>query len=96
MEMLFYTLGVLLLTLGLIVASYLDRVYRELGRVTSGRIHEHLQTFESEIETRFRMERNRAALALNLLARLWLVLVATAIALGVVFLFPEHGNQLSK
>lgn len=88
MEILLYTLGVLVLTAGLVVASYLDRVYREMGRVTTGRTHEHLETFEADIEPLFRIDRARAALGFSLLARLWLVLVATLTALGVVYFVP--------
>jgi CBS domain containing-hemolysin-like protein len=83
MSILLYTLGVLALTAGLAVVSYLDRVYREMGRVSSGRIREHLNTFEAEIEPRFKMDRGRAALTFTLLARLWLVLVAAVTALAV-------------
>ena len=83
MHVLLYTLGVLALTAGLAVVSYLDRVYREMGRVSSGRIREHLDTFEAEIEPRFKMDRGRAALGFSLLARLWLVLVAAVTALAV-------------
>jgi len=90
MEILLYTLGVLLLTVGLVVASYLDRVYREIGRVSTGRTREHLERFEAEIEPMFRMDRARAGLAFSLLARLWLVLVATLTALGVVFFVPSR------
>ena len=79
-----YTIGVLLLTGGLPVFSYLDRVYRELGRVNVGRSHEHLEIFETTIEPRFRMERARGAATFNLLARLWLVLVAAMTAHGVI------------
>jgi CBS domain containing-hemolysin-like protein len=88
MPILFYTIGVLALSAGLVVLSYLDRVYRELGRVYTGRIHDHLDTFELEIEPRFKMDRRRAALAFSLLARLWLVLVAAVTARGVGFFVP--------
>jgi len=90
MQILLYTLGVLLLTAGLVVASYLDRVYRELGRVTTGRVREHLQKFETDIEPLFKLDRARAGLAFSLLARLWLVLVATVTALGVVYFVPDR------
>ncbi len=59
MPIFLYTLGVLALTIGLAVFSYLDRVYREFGHVTTGRIHRHLETFEAEIEPRFKMERRQ-------------------------------------
>lgn len=90
MDILLYTLGVLVLTTGLVVASYLDRVYREMGRVTTGRTRKHLEAFEAEIEPRLKMDRTRAALAFSLLARLWLVLVATLTALGVVLFVPDR------
>jgi hypothetical protein len=83
-----YTVGVLALTVGLTIFSYLDRVYRELGRVWSGRVHAHLDLFEAEIEPRLHMERHQAAQMFNLLARLWLVLVAAVTARGVLFFVP--------
>ncbi|HUJ29966.1 MAG TPA: hemolysin family protein [Candidatus Acidoferrum sp.] len=88
LKMFLYTLGVLALTAGLPVFAYLDRVYRELGTITTGRIHEHLQTFEADIEPRFKMDRRRLSLSFNLLARLWLVLVAAFTARGVIFFAP--------
>jgi len=88
MPVLLYTIGVLALTAGLAIFSYLDRVYRELGRVHTGRIHEHLDRFELDVEPRFKMERRRASLAFSLLARLWLVLVAAVTARGVIFFVP--------
>jgi len=90
MALLFYTLGVFAMTAGLVVASYLDRVYRELGRVSTGRIHRHLDIFEAEIEPRFKMDRDRAAIAFSLLARLWLVVVTTVTALGVIYFEPDR------
>jgi CBS domain containing-hemolysin-like protein len=85
MPILLYTIGVLALTAGLVGFSYLDRVYRELGRVYAGRIHDHLETFELEIEPRFKLDRRRAALAFSLLTRLWLVLVAAITTRGLLF-----------
>jgi putative hemolysin len=88
MALFLYIMGVLALTAGLPVFAYLDRVYRELGRASTGRIHAHLETFESEIEPRFHMDRTRASLAFSLLARLWLVLVAAFTARAVLFFVP--------
>jgi len=90
MAILFFTLGMLALTAGLVVASYLDRVYRELGRVSTRRTHEHLEAFEAEIEPLLKIDRPRAAVAFSLLALLWLVLVATLTALGVLYFVPNH------
>ncbi|MGB9405010.1 MAG: hemolysin family protein [Candidatus Acidiferrales bacterium] len=88
MAIFLYTIGVLGLTAGLVLFSYLDRVYRELGRVTTHRTHEHLDAFEADVEPRLHIERRRANLAFSLLARLWLVLVAVETARGVVFFVP--------
>jgi len=88
MPILLYTIGVLALTVALVVFSYLDRIYRDLGRMVTGRIREHLELFETEIEPRLRMDRQRGALTFSLLARLWLVLVAAVTARGVIFFVP--------
>ena len=58
MPILLYTLAVLALIAGLTVFSYLDRIYRELGRVTTGRLHANLDVFEAEIEPRLGMDRS--------------------------------------
>ncbi|MGA3295787.1 MAG: hemolysin family protein [Candidatus Acidiferrales bacterium] len=96
MPIVLYTIGVLALTGGLVVVSYLDRVYRDMGRVTTGRTREHLDTFESEIEPLFKMERSRAALAFSLLARLWLVLVAAITALAVNSIVPGRWEFVTE
>src|SRR5271154_443570 len=88
MPIFLYTVGVLALTAGMVVFSFLGRAYRELGRVHTGRVYNHLETFETEIEPRFHMERRRAALAFSLLARFWLVFVAAITARGVLFFVP--------
>jgi putative hemolysin len=92
MIILAYTLGVFVLTVGLIVVSYLDRVYREIGRVSTGRIRDHVVTFESEIEPRFKLDRTRATLAFSLLARLWLVFLAAVTALAVNAAVPGRAE----
>ena len=71
-------LGVFSLCAGLCVIAWLDRIYLELGRVTSGRVHANLDIFESEIEPKFRLERPAATMTFRLLSNLGLVLVAAA------------------
>lgn len=78
-----YVVAVLLLGAGLCVMAYLDRVYRELGRVATGRVRDNLEVFEREVEPQLNLERRRASLYFNLLAQLWLVLVAVVTAAGV-------------
>ena len=89
LKMFLYTLGVLVLTAGLPILAYLDRVYRELNGIPTGRIRDHIQSFESDIEPRFKMDRRRLGRSFNLIARLWLVLVAAFTARGVIFFAPS-------
>src|ERR1700687_5520688 len=72
---LLYILAVSALGVGLVVFSYIDRIYRELGRVTTGHVDTHLEIFEAEIEPHFHLERARATTGFRLLAHLLLVVV---------------------
>jgi putative hemolysin len=96
LQLFLHTFAVLFIAACLAVFSYLDRIYRELGRVTTGRIHEHLDVFEAEIEPKFGLPRRRAALGFSLLTRLWLVLIAVETARGVVFFVPERINAFEE
>ncbi len=85
MESWIYAFAVALLAAGLPVFSYLAITYRELGRVTTGRVHEHLDIFEAEIEPRFRMDRRRAGRSFRLLAHFWLAFLVVQTTRGVVY-----------
>src|SRR5579863_3517079 len=89
-----YVLGISALGVGLVIFSYLDRIYRELGRVHKGRVREHLELFEAEIEPHFGLERARATTGFRLLANLWLVLVAAETARGVIVFVPGTWDAL--
>jgi len=88
MPILFYSLAVIALGAGLAIFSYLDRIYRELGRVTTGRVHANLDIFEADIEPRLAMDRRQASATFYLLAHLWLVVVAVVTARGVSLFVP--------
>ena len=89
MTVLAYTLGVLGLCLALTVFAYLDRVYRHLGRMSTGRVREHLEYFEANIEPRFKLERRQAALGFSILVNLTLAVVAVQTAHGVLLFVPR-------
>jgi len=91
-----YAIAISALGLGLVIFSYLDRVYRELGRVTTGHLHQNLEIFEAEIEPLFRLERARAATGFRLLANLWLVLVTAETARGVIVFVPGTWDALAQ
>jgi putative hemolysin len=89
-----YVLAVSALGVGLVIFSYVDRIYRELGRVNKGRVREHLELFEAEIEPHFGLERARATTGFRLLANLWLVLVTAETARGVIVFVPGTWDAL--
>src|SRR5262245_39917632 len=89
MTILAYTLGVLGLCVILTVFSYLDLVYRHLGRVVSERVRRHVDYFEAEIEPRLRRERRQAALGFSILANVVLAAVAIETARGVLLFVPK-------
>jgi putative hemolysin len=91
-----YVLGVSALGVGLVIFSYLDRIYRELGRVTKGKMHQHLEFFERGIEPHLGIERRRATTGFRLLANLWLVLVTAETARGVIVFVPGTWDALAQ
>lgn len=83
MEIFFYVMAVAALGAVLTIFSYLDRIYRELGRVTTGRLHANLDVFEADMEPRIGLDRRRAAITFSLLAHIWLVIVAVITVRGI-------------
>ena len=88
MSILGYTLGIFGLCVILAVFSFLDRIYGQLGRVTTGTLREHSEIFESEIEPRLKLDRRHAGVGFAILANLSLVAVAVETARGVLFFVP--------
>jgi len=84
MNTLLLTLEWLVLIVGLVILAYLDRVYRELGRVSKGPVRENLEDFAAHIEPRLRADRRRAATSFSILVRLWLALAAVLQAHHIV------------
>ncbi len=70
-----YTTATMLLALGLPIFSYLTLIYRELGRMTTGRIHEHLEIFEAEIEPKLKINRRSGGRTFRILGLVWPVRV---------------------
>lgn len=89
MGLLYYTIGILVLAAGLTVFAYLDRIYRQLGRVVVGPAHANLDAYVAEIEPRLRIARFRAGGTFALLARLWLVVVSVLTARAVILFAGE-------
>ena len=80
-----FALGVVLLASFLPVYSYLALIYRELGRMTTGPVHEHLDIFEAEIEPKLNINRRSAGRAFRILGHFWLAFVVLQTTRGVVY-----------
>ncbi len=85
-----YIGGILILALGLPIFSYLALIYRELGRMTTGRIHEHLDIFEAEIEPKLRINRRSGGRTFRILGHFWLAFIVLETTRGVVYLVPNQ------
>jgi putative hemolysin len=83
-----YTIGTVLLALGLPVFSYLTLIYRELGRMTTGRVHEHLDIFETEIEPKLKINRRSGGRTFRILGHFWLAFLVLETTRGVVYFVP--------
>jgi CBS domain containing-hemolysin-like protein len=78
-----FALGVLLLASFLPVYSYLALIYRELGRMTTGPVHEHLDIFEAEIEPKLAINRRSAGRSFRILGHFWLAFLVLQTTRGV-------------
>ena len=96
MELFGFNLGVIALCAVLAVLAYLDRIYCDLERVTTGRLHEHLDIFEAEIEPRMGLKRRQSALSFSILSHLVLAFVAVETARGVFVFVPGVGEAFAQ
>jgi CBS domain containing-hemolysin-like protein len=85
-----YVGSVLVLALGLPIFSYLALIYRELGRMTTGRVHEHLDIFEAEIEPKLRINRKSGGRTFRILGHFWLAFVVLETTRAIVYLVPNR------
>ena len=82
--------SVTVLALGLPIFSYLTLIYRELGRMTTGRVHEHLEIFEAEIEPKLKINRKSGGRTFRILGHFWLAFVVLETTRAVVYLVPNR------
>src|SRR5215475_12576012 len=89
-----YVIGVILIALFLPVFSYLTLIYRELGRMTTGPVHEHLDVFEAEIEPKLRINRRSGGRAFRILGHFWLAFLVLETTRGVFYFVPGTWEAL--
>jgi len=82
--------SILVLALGLPIFSYLTLIYRELGRMTTGRVHEHLDIFEAEIEPKLRINRKSGGRTFRILGHFWLAFIVLETTRAIVILVPNR------
>jgi putative hemolysin len=80
-----YALSVVLVGLTLPIFSYLTLIYRELGRMTTGRVHAHLDIFEAEIEPKLKINRRSGGRTFRILGHFWLAFLVLETTRGVVY-----------
>jgi putative hemolysin len=83
-----YLIATVLLALSLPIFSYLTLIYRELGRMTTGRIHEHLEIFEAEIEPKLKINRRSGGRTFRIIGHFWLAFLVLETTRGVVYFVP--------
>jgi putative hemolysin len=85
-----YIGSLVILALGLPIFSYLTLIYREMGRMTTGRVHEHLDIFEAEIEPKLKINRRSGGRTFRILGHFWLAFVVLETTRAVVYLVPNR------
>jgi len=85
-----YALSVVLVGFTLPIFSYLTLIYRELGRMTTGRVREHLEIFEAEIEPKLKIKRRSGGRTFRILGHFLLAFLVLETTRGVVYFV--HGN----
>jgi putative hemolysin len=74
----------LLMLLGLLMlASYVDRVYSEIGKFLSREFQENIDAFEQKVEPRLGVSRARAALSMVVLTQLTIAAITMVVAFTV-------------
>src|SRR5216684_4447608 len=85
-----YALSVVLVAVTLPIFSYVTLIYRELGRMTTGRVHEHLEIFEAEIEPKLKINRRSGGRTFRILGHFWLAFLVLETTRGVVYFVPGN------
>ena len=83
-----YALSVVLVAVTLPIFSYLTLIYRELGRMATGRVREHLDIFEAEIEPKLKIKRRSGGRTFRILGHFLLAFLVLETTRGVVYFAP--------
>src|SRR5712672_567136 len=67
----------------LALASYVDRVYQEIGKFLSREFQDNIDVFEQKVEPKLGVSRTRAALSMAILTQLIMAAIALLIGYAV-------------
>lgn len=67
----------------LMLSSYVERVYAEIGKFLSREFQENIDNFEQQVEPKLKVARSRAALSMAVLTQLLIASVAMLIAFSI-------------
>ena len=73
-------IALLVLLAVLVLVSYVDRVYTEMGKFLSREFQENIEAFEHEVEPHLRMNRDRVALSVSLLKHMAMAAISVLLA----------------
>ena len=84
----------LVLLAGLLtLASYVDRLYAEIGKFLSREFQDNIDTFEQLVEPRLKVSRTRASLSVAVLSQLTMAAIAMLVGFTV---FNDHTRGASR
>ena len=76
--------GVLLLLSGLLMlVSYVDRLYAEIGKFLSREFQDNIDSFEQKVEPKLRVSRGRASLSMAILVQVLMAAIAMSVGFTV-------------
>jgi putative hemolysin len=85
---------VLILLSGLLtLASYVDRLYAEIGKFLSREFQDNIDSFEKLIEPRLKVSRTRASLSIAVLVQLTMAAIAMLVGFNV---FSDHAWSVQE
>src|SRR5436305_14000376 len=67
----------------LTLASYVDRLYAEIGKFLSREFQDNIDSFEQQVEPKLRVSRSRASLSMSVLTSLLMAAIAMVVGFGV-------------
>ncbi len=89
-------LGFLPLLALLALASYVDRVYQEIGKFLSRDFQDNIDIFEQKVEPRLRVSRARASLSMSVLKQFTTAAIAVLVGFAIFSDMQWNGYEIAQ